>query len=497
MKKKALIALTTFVMTTTLFSGCGKKEKVTAESLIENPFNGSIECLDADYKIDASANIDVSALFNGITSNSINLSKNESEVLKQSNIELDGTEEKTEESEQNNELENLDESNPIVYDIGITSTSTGTDTDAETETATTTDTLSSSMDVSLSLKGNIQTNGEIGHTKGDMTYDVFGMSQTTPYESYVDFNKEEETCTTYTYETDNDIWNRETIENNENISMDSFKIKSEAFDSLSLETTDDGYVVTGSITLKNLRDAYKEELGTLTDALKEDKNADISDELNDIKFNTTFTFDKKTKVLKKSVIKLDTKSVNIPSVEVNKLEVEITVNNTDEVEVVIPEDVFNNAVDSSKSILDGITQSDESDTPFDVEENVTDTNESNMATLVFGKQTITSDDITAAISGTYMDQPDDGVINAMVNIMNSYSASKFATNLDSYNTWNEENKLAIVYFYGLGVFSIDDLSTYNVDTAYIMETYDEIHHVPETEDTTETTETTENITTEA
>ena len=34
MKKNALIALTTFVMTATLFSGCGKKEKVTAESLI-------------------------------------------------------------------------------------------------------------------------------------------------------------------------------------------------------------------------------------------------------------------------------------------------------------------------------------------------------------------------------------------------------------------------------------------------------------------------------
>lgn len=166
MKKKALIALTTFVMTATLFSGCGKKEKVTAESLIENPFNGSIECLDADYKIDASANIDVSALFNGITSNSINLSKNESEVLKQSNIELDGTEEETEESEQNNELENLDESDPIVYDIGITSTSTGTDTDAETETATTTDTLSSSMDVSLSLKGNIQTMVRLDIQKG-------------------------------------------------------------------------------------------------------------------------------------------------------------------------------------------------------------------------------------------------------------------------------------------------------------------------------------------
>lgn len=137
MKKKALIALTTFVMTATLFSGCGKKEKVTAESLIENPFNGSVECLDADYKIDASASIDVSALFNGITSNSINLSKNESEVLKQSNIEFDGTEGETEEPEQNNELENLDESDPIVYDIGITNTSAGAGTDTDAETATT------------------------------------------------------------------------------------------------------------------------------------------------------------------------------------------------------------------------------------------------------------------------------------------------------------------------------------------------------------------------
>ena len=105
---------------------------------------------------------------------------------------------------------------------------------------------------------------------------------------------------------------------------------------------------------------------------------------------------------------------------------------------------------------------------------VTDSNESNLATLVFGTSTVTETDITQVIASAGLSAADESVVSAMVNLLNSYTVSKLTANLSSYSMWNDANKEAIIYFYGLGVFSLDDLVSYGISAEEITNGYSEI-----------------------
>ena len=94
--------------------------------------------------------------------------------------------------------------------------------------------------------------------------------------------------------------------------------------------------------------------------------------------------------------------------------------------------------------------------------------------LVFGVDSVTNSDLSSAISAAGLNIPGDDVLSAMANLLNSYTVSKLTANLTSYSMWNDSNKMAIVYFYGLGVFSLDDLVSYGINADEITTKYTEL-----------------------
>ena len=67
--------------------------------------------------------------------------------------------------------------------------------------------------------------------------------------------------------------------------------------------------------------------------------------------------------------------------------------------------------------------------------------------------------------------PSEDILIIMTNMLNNNTLNQISK---KYNKWNQNNKLAIAYFYGLGVFSLEDLSLYAVDTDEVISNYEEI-----------------------
>lgn len=428
MRKKTLLVLSVATMCI-LFTGCGKKEKVTANELLENPFGkGEIESMDADANIDLTISLDMSTLMGEFSE--------DGELYEDTSVE-------------NDTIEGLDQSDPTGFDL------------EETED-------SFALDIKFSIDAKIKTDNDTSYLKGDITYDIFGMSETMTEETYI--QKDEDSKTTYDYDADYEEWYKvtEDIEENTEENTEDYKaildmLSIELFTDCEAKSTKDGYDVTGVASVDKIVEL------ALDGSETEEEVTELINEVKKYDFNVTIKFNK-DKVIKEIIVECKKNNEEKLSLDIKEFNFNIVFNGINNVDVSVPDEVLENAISNDfDDYYDNTTEEYDID-DSDVEANV-------MAYEIFGETTITSYDIIDAISKTYMEMPDDDIITAMVNMVNSYTVEKFTKNLASFNQWNEDNKMAVVYYYGLGVFTIDDLEKFGADRYYILEEYDNIHNV--------------------
>lgn len=468
MKRKLLPISLITVLSASLLAGCGKKNNVTLDDLFSNPLGTEqLSSIDMDVSVDIDASIDVSELF-GSNTETIYLSSEKTDNYILSSMGDDVLDNKS-----FNKV-NL----PIAF---------------EEEKANDT-----KMAAGLNLKYNVKAEPTILHGNGSVSYNVIGMSSNENYDTYICMNNDN-TCTVYDYDNSNSIWHKVSIDaaalgidlkaisNTSNLSA---IFDTSLFEKLELKSNKKGYDVKGVLSMASVERKAMNVLASNTDALAtvDDSLETIEQYIKDIKFDTEFIFDKDTKTLKEVTIELDKNSFNIPSVEINKFEINLVVNSINSESVTVPDDVKNNAEEAESPLLKSTiadTVEDEEYIPDEIDENllydVGDDNypiengEDTLAVLIFNKNVATREDIIEAISKTYMKQPNEAVLDAMVNMVNSNTLTKFTTNLENYQSWNTNNKMALVYFYGLGVFSNEDLASYGVDTNELADLYNDIY----------------------
>lgn len=494
-KKIQLIMLTSAVAIATCGCSFGNKTP-TAEELLKNPFGDDMKNISATYSISFDGGISMDAFLGGIEDTSENTSEE-----KTTSQEKDTGKDKKEDTRENAE-----------------------DTDSSSEEM---------MNVGLNLEGTCYYSSSLVYVEGKIGYSLFGISGDTPYKSYAQTDKDGSVV--YSYNEDDDEW---TKEDGNNVPGDITKnLTSDIFDSLSEVQVNKKadkayYTLSGTITGEKISNIAKEE--TASENTEDGSGSSVSDmasaaissdDLKNTKVDVDLSYDK-DKVLRSVCISYD-KDNKTSSVKVDSFGIKITIDKVNGNEITIPDDVIKSAVsedtterdstetpkedateavdetkkDSKKNkgtSTEDVTVTDSNKTSdIDISEKnskntegqtevqteaaseedvyeVTDSNESNLATLVFGTSTVTETDITQVIASAGLNAADESVVSAMVNLLNSYTVSKLTANLSSYSMWNDANKEAIIYFYGLGVFSLDDLVSYGISAEEITNGYSEI-----------------------
>lgn len=477
--------------------GCsfGKKTP-TAEELLKNPFGDDMKNISATYSVSFDGGISMDAFLGG-SSGDTSESTSEEKTTSQGK---DTNKEKKEDTKENTE-------------------------DADSSSG-------EMMNVGLNLEGTCYYSSSLVYAEGNVGYSLFGISGNMPYKSYAQIDKDGSVI--YSYNEDDDEWTKE--DGNETPGDITKNLTPDIFDSLSEVQVNKKadkayYTLSGTITGEKISNIAKEETANENTESAEDgfgssvsdmaSTAISSDDLKNTKVDVDLSYDK-DKVLRSVCISYD-KDNKTSSVKVDSFDIKITIDNVNGDEMTIPDDVIKSAVsedttqqdsteapkedateavdktkkDSEKdkgtsteyvTVTDSNKTSDidiseknskntEAQTEAASEEDiyeVTDSNESNLATLVFGTSAVTETDITQVIASAGLSAADDSVVSAMVNLLNSYTVSKLTANLSSYSMWNDANKKAIIYFYGLGVFSLDDLVSYGISAEEITNGYSEI-----------------------
>lgn len=498
-KKIQLIMLTSAVAIATCGCSFGKKTP-TAEELLKNPFGDNMKNISATYNVSFDGGVSRDAFLGG---SSEDASEDTSEEKTTSQGKDTGKEKKKDTKKDTEEAGNSSEE---------------------------------MMNVGLNLEGTCYYSSSLVYAEGNVGYSLFGISGDMPYKSYAQIDKD--SSVVYSYNEDDDEWTKEDGNNvpgdiTGNLTSDIFDSLSEV--QVDKKADKAYYTLSGTITGEKISNIVKKETADEnTEGAESGSGSSVSDmastaisgdDLKNTKIDVDLSYDK-DKILRSVCISYD-KDNKASSVKVNSFDIKITIDKVNGDEMTIPEDVIKSAVsedtterdstetpkedateavdetkkDSKKNkgtsteevtITDSNKTSDidiseknskntegqtevqtEAASEEDVYE-VTDSNESNLATLVFGTSTVTETDITQVIASAGLSAADESVVSAMVNLLNSYTVSKLTANLSSYSMWNDANKEAIIYFYGLGVFSLDDLVSYGISAEEITNGYSEI-----------------------
>lgn len=382
----------------------------------------------------------------------------------------------------------------------------------------TSDDSDDSMDVTAGLEGTCYYSDSLSYTEGSIKYSFFGINGSEPYKVYM--ATDENSRVTYTYDNDDATWTKDDYDTDTGKAIKS--LNKDIFESLSEvevdKKSDDAYYkFTGSVNAKKIKEISSEagnstsetDSSTGSSVADMSKNALSDNDLEKIKFDVDLSFDKNRQL--KSICVSINPDNKIESMKINDFSVSVTIEQINGDAISIPDEVVSSAMDANNtgsSTEENTTEeknltvsdSNSTETPdisartpeesgaeketteeetseesndTDIYE-VTDTNEDTLAMLVFGVDSVTNTDISSAISAAGLNIPGDDVLSAMANLLNSYTVSKLTANLTSYNMWNDSNKMAMVYFYGLGVFSLEDLVSYGIDANEITTKYTEL-----------------------
>lgn len=206
------------------------------------------------------------------------------------------------------------------------------DQSTETENSETT------MNFKVALDCNIKATEKIAYANGNATVDVLGMSQKVPVKSYVDSDNK----VSYTYNEDYDLWTKSDLDSDESLGgFAEGKIDKDIFTDLKLADTkeeDSEYVVTGKVTMDNLKKLYGDSFNDLSE-----NTEDI--DLSTLKFDVTMKFDKKSKMMKSFECKVDPTTLDAEEYTINEFSAEVKINKINDVDVKIPSEVVKEAIE--------------------------------------------------------------------------------------------------------------------------------------------------------
>lgn len=367
MKKfvKVISIACVLTMCLSMLAGCGKKEEpVTAESLLAGAFGtDEMKSIDADIKLSMDASFNLAEMFNmpdddNPEEDEVVVNEDIPENVEEATDEVVAENEDADEAVEktvNNISEEVKETVTATADEAVDAVASETEeTVDETESVEqevdengriviTADDIGDELAIKLDANMNCVANETVSHIKGDLTAEFFGMNETVPIETYVE--KTETGFTSYTLA--DDVWTKQALSEDENEMFkygetESMISNKDNFTELKMLENETEYVVTGKISSEKITSLY----------------ANMSDELSSMSgvsaitcdFDVTMTFDKETKLVKTitaSIADFEADGCNFKSIEIT-----LTINKINDVEVAIPDEVKANAVDAEETETD-------------------------------------------------------------------------------------------------------------------------------------------------
>ena len=197
------------------------------------------------------------------------------------------------------------------------------------------ETVAFKMSADIDVTGN----KDASYAKGIMNLDVLGMQTTQNLETY-SVLEDDGTITNYNLEAIKGVWTKSTVDNSAFDTSTYMKsLKSDYFTDLTMETTEDGYVVSGNINAGYLSDSLISATGDYANMTTVDDTQVVF---------TTITFDKDTKEVKKILFDFGKAMESTGKMNINEFTVSLEVLGYSKDAVEVPESVIANAVDSSE-----------------------------------------------------------------------------------------------------------------------------------------------------
>ena len=193
------------------------------------------------------------------------------------------------------------------------------------------------MNFKVAMDCNIKATEKIAYADGTATVDILGMSQTVPVKSYADLDKN----VSYSYDEEYGMWVKSNLDYKESETFETGKINKDMFTDLKLADIKDGdseYTVTGKVAMSDFEKLYGKVLGN-----EMDYTEDI--DLSSLKLDVTMKFNKESRLIKSLECKVAPESLDTTECTINEFSAKVTINKINDIDVEIPSDVVNKAVE--------------------------------------------------------------------------------------------------------------------------------------------------------
>lgn len=309
----------------------------------------------------------------------------------------------------------------------------------------------------VNLDCDMQATKDVAYTEGKATVELSGEKTELDIKNYADIKNK----TVYTYVKDSDSWAKSALDSSFNSLSDKLGINLLGkLDSAKVKSKGANYIVTGKVSYRDIKDFIGEEIIGLPDNIDTDKL-----NLDKLSFNVKMTFDKSSKVLKSIVYSVDTKDFKSDDYTINKFEITTTIKSINKNnDLSIPEDV-----DYARDKVKIVTT--ESSSGVDTSEKPPMNNsQENLAQLYLSKDSVSKEDIESVLVNYYPNiknlSPE--VMGSLLAFFNNYSADEFAKQLDTYDSWSDNDKIALSILYDIGVVDDEILSTFSISSVDIQ-----------------------------
>ena len=317
--------------------------------------------------------------------------------------------------------------------------------------------MSAKTSFAVNLDCDMQATKDVAYTEGKANIDLSGEKTELDIKNYVDIKNK----TVYTYVKDLYSWARSALDSSFNSISDKLGINLLGkLTSAKVKFKGDNYIVTGKVSYKDIKDFIGEGIIGLPDNIDIDKL-----NLDKLSFNVKMTFDKSSKVLKSIVYSVDTKDFKSDDYTLNKFEITTTIKGINKNnDLSIPEDV-----DGGRSTLKLVTTEGTSGVDTS-EEPPMNNSQKNLAQLYLSKDSISKEDIESVLVNYYPNiknlSPE--VMDSLLAFFNNYTADEFAEQLDTYDSWSDNDKIALSILYDIGVVDDETLSTFSISSVDIQ-----------------------------
>lgn len=309
----------------------------------------------------------------------------------------------------------------------------------------------------VNLDCDMQATKDVAYTEGKATVELSGEKTELEIKNYTDIKNKN----VYTYVKDSYSWATSALDSSFNSISDKLGINLLGkLASAKVKSKGDSYIVTGKVSYKDIKDFIGEEIIGLPDDINIDKL-----NLNKLSFNVKMTFDKSSKVLKSIVYSVDTKDFKSDDYTLNKFEITTTIKGINKNnDLSIPEDV-----DGGRSTFEITTT--ESQSGVDTsEEPPMNNSQKNLAQLYLSKDSISKEDIESVLVNYYpnIKNLNPEAMDSLLAFFNNYTADEFAKQLDAYDSWSDNDKIALSILYDIGVVDDETLSTFSISSVDIQ-----------------------------